>query len=59
MGTYRSLKNSGNWPPKECKMGLAGKNRKTSPGRALFTMQRSRALSEGIPLPSPLIIEIL
>ena len=58
MGTHRSPKNGGNWPPKEGKMGLTGKDGKMSLGRALFTMRRSRALGEGMPLPSPPIVEI-
>ena len=58
MGTYRSLKNGGNWSPKEGKMGLTGKDGKTSPGKALFTVRRSRVLSKRMPLPSPPIVKI-
>ena len=58
MGTHKSFKNSGNWSLKESKMGLTGKDGKTLPGKALFTVRRSRALSKGIPLPSSLIVRI-
>ena len=58
MGTHRSLENGGNWSLKEGKMGLTGKDGKTSLGRALFIVRRSRASSKGMPLPSPPIVKI-
>ena len=58
MGTYRPLKNGGNWSLKEGKMGLTGKDGKISPKRVLFTVRRSRVLSKGIPLFSPPIVKI-
>ena len=58
METHRSFKNGGNWSLKEGKMGLTGKDGKTLPGRALFTVPRSRASSKEIPLPSSPIVKI-
>ena len=58
MGTHRSFKSGGNWPLKEGKIGLTGKDRKISPGKALFIIRRNRVLGKGIPLFSPLIVEI-
>ena len=58
MRTHRSFKNGGNWSLREGKIGLTGKDGKTSPGRALFTVRGSRVASKGIPLPSPLIVKI-
>ena len=58
MGTHRSPKNGGNWPLKESKINLMGKDGKISPGRALFTIRRSQVSGKEIPLPSPPIIEI-
>ena len=59
METHRSFENGGNWPLKEGKMGLTGKDGETPPGKALFTVRRNRVLSKGILLPSPLIVKIL
>ena len=58
MGAHRSLKSGGNWPLNKGKMGFIGKKGGASPGRALFTVQRSRALGKEIPLLSPLIVRI-
>ena len=59
MGTHRFFKNGGNWSLKESKMGLTGKYGKTSLGRALFMVRRSRVSSKGMPLLSSLIVRIL
>ena len=59
MGAHRSLKNGGNSSLNKSKMGVTGKDGKTSPGKALFTVRRSRVSSKGIPLPSSLIVRIL
>ena len=58
MGTHRSLKNGGNWSLKESKMGVMGKDGKTLPGRALFIVRRSWALSKRMPLPPSPIVRI-
>ena len=55
MEIHRSFKNGGNWSLKEGKIGLTGKDGKTSLGRVLFTVRRSRVSSKGIPLPSLLL----
>ena len=58
MRIHRSFKNGGNSSPKEGKISLTGKDGKTSPGRALFTVRRNWASSKEIPLLSPLIVKI-
>ena len=48
MGTYRFFKNGGNWSLKEGKMGLTEKDKKTSPGKALFTVRGGRVLDKWV-----------
>ena len=58
MEAHRSPKGGGNGPLKEGEMGFIGKKGGALPGRALFTVRRSRASGKRIPLPPLLIAKI-